>query len=294
MGEGDEILVRRVLQGDRQAFADLVERYTALVHGIALEKVRRPELAEDLVQEVFVRAYQDLPRLREPGAFGPWLGRVTGNLALDWLRRRQVHLQAVAASVPGFGLPEPLQPDEILEQGEVARAVWEALDGLDPALRRVAVLFHLEGCTLRQIARFLGVPRRTVRWRLYRARRALHRELEELVFREAACTPARRRRLCERVLAGLPLAFAFPAPSRSACLGRWGRWVAAGTGGVGALALLGVLSSRPHTQWPVAGGATPYGAGVPVRGGLPTICQGLKRRQVPAGAAGSGRRGYGS
>ena len=75
MNAKDQILVRKTLAGDSEAFGDLVERYNRLVHGVILHKVRRPDEVEDLVQDVFCKAYQELPSLREPGKFPPgWRG----------------------------------------------------------------------------------------------------------------------------------------------------------------------------------------------------------------------------
>lgn len=69
-------LIDRILGGDRDAFADLISGYLGLVHGTILNKVRRPDEVEDLVQDVFVKAYQELPNLRERDKFGAWLRRI--------------------------------------------------------------------------------------------------------------------------------------------------------------------------------------------------------------------------
>jgi hypothetical protein len=68
----DRSLVDRALQGDRDAFEELVDNYVGLVHGIILNKVRRPDEVEDLVQDVFIKAYQELPALRERDRFAAW------------------------------------------------------------------------------------------------------------------------------------------------------------------------------------------------------------------------------
>ena len=72
MAERDLILIRKTLEGDRNAFGDLVERYGRLVRGVIWETLRRPDEVEDLAQEVFFRAYEQLPKLRQPAKFASW------------------------------------------------------------------------------------------------------------------------------------------------------------------------------------------------------------------------------
>ncbi|MEW6754532.1 MAG: RNA polymerase sigma factor, partial [Candidatus Latescibacterota bacterium] len=216
MADKDAVLIARVLAGDRNAFGDLAERYAPLVHGVVLERLRSRADAEDVVQEVFVKAYQDLPRLKEPARFGPWLARIAGNAAVDWLRRTR------ARHVPDdvrVALPWPGQsclPDEEYARAETGSLVWQALDRLPMEQRRVVVLHHLEGCTERQIARFLDVAVSTVKWRLRGGRRALRLELVEALCRQASRDGVGHgRQTRNRVLAGLPLAFAFPCTFHS-------------------------------------------------------------------------------
>ena len=87
----DTWVIRRILSGDREAFGDLVGRYSGLVHGVILNKVRRPDEVEDLVQDVFCKAFEELPKLRDPNRFAPWPARIAQNRAQQWLRQRQTH-----------------------------------------------------------------------------------------------------------------------------------------------------------------------------------------------------------
>lgn len=83
----DTALIEAVRAGDQSKFEALLERHFRLVYLIALARLRSPEIAEDLAQEVFLRAYLHLGELAEPAQFGPWVARVARNLAIDWLRR---------------------------------------------------------------------------------------------------------------------------------------------------------------------------------------------------------------
>ena len=90
MRVNDQKLVRETLAGKSEAFGDLVERYGRLVHGIILHKVRQSDEVEDLVQDVFCKAYQELSNLREHEKFAPWLARMASNRAQAWIRQRGV------------------------------------------------------------------------------------------------------------------------------------------------------------------------------------------------------------
>ena len=127
MAEKDNILVEKVLAGDRDLFGDLVERYTGLVHGILLEKIRRPDEVEDLVQDTFAQAYEQLATLREPAKFGPWIGRIAANMATDWLHLCQKRTRAEQTDQPLFLNRHIQQPDEHFEAREKDAILWEAL-----------------------------------------------------------------------------------------------------------------------------------------------------------------------
>ena len=203
MPEKDHILVRRTLGGDREAFGDLVERYGGLVRGVLMESMRRPEEVEDLAQDVFCKAYEDLGRLREPGKFASWLARIATNAAMAWLRRQQVRTrEETRERVIQLALP-PRLPDQIVEADEMSQALWAALDHLSPINRQVVVLFHLEQCSYQDIARFLDIGMATVRMRLFRARSQLRRELEAAHYQDYR--PTERKAMRRKVLAGLPV-----------------------------------------------------------------------------------------
>jgi RNA polymerase sigma-70 factor, ECF subfamily len=213
----DEVLVRKIIAGDREAFGELVERYTGLVRGVIYHKVRRPDEVDDLVQDVFCKAYQELQNLRDFAKFGPWLGRIALNRAQAWLRQYKVQkeyhtVQKIQGDNPLF------RPDSILENDELQGIVWDALDRLRPEYRQILLLFHFENCPQRDIARFLNISLPTVKWRLLRARKNLHGKLEDIIPRTAVGRE-RGRLQRQRVMAALPLALlARPAESS------W-RWV---------------------------------------------------------------------
>ena len=247
MREKDQTLVKRVLAGDRGAFADLLERYTPLVHGVILEKIRRPDEVEDLVQETFVQAYQKLASLREPAKFGPWIARIAGNMALEWFQRGQRRLSAEhQAQTLNLYIPPP---DELFEDREHRAIIWEALDRLPPEYRRIVVLYHLEGCTQADIARFMNIAVATVKWRLYRARSRLHLDLVHLFGQAVGHRSSDKQRMQEKVLSVLPILPFFKPPPSVGWLGTWMRRGLISLGCVGILGLSGlVVQEYRHLQ----------------------------------------------
>src|SRR5437867_12284482 len=99
----DSELIRRVLRGERSAFDGLVARYHAAVFRQALRRVRRPEDAEEVAQNVFVKAYVGLPRLQRTADFEHWLRVITARESITWLRRARPE-------------PEPALDGDLMEQ----------------------------------------------------------------------------------------------------------------------------------------------------------------------------------
>lgn len=238
MAESDQHLVRRTLIGDAQAFGDLVERYERLVHGLILETVRRPDETEDLVQEVFCKAYEQLSSLRKPSCFASWIARLASNTAIQWLRHRRVQVRSETERERLLPLASRW-PDEVCEERETARFLWEAMDRLAPEQRRAVVLYYLEGCTYREIGRSLGISATAVRWRLRCARRRLIQDLGEIVGQEVLQRPKVRRSVREKILVTLPMVAFFRPEKRGGWARLWGwrAWLPLGYAGI--LGLIG-------------------------------------------------------
>lgn len=248
MAEKDQTLIEKTLAGDSSAFGDLVERYARLVRGVIWEAIRRPDEVEDLVQEVFSQAYENLATLRQPAKFAAWLWQIATNAAMVYHRKQKLAASA-AESVAALAV-HLRRPDEVVEADETIRLMWEALDRLAPDYRRLLVLYYFEGCEQREIARFLGLSPAVVRWRLYKARKKLSDELRSKLEDKVDEQFDVRRRLRVKVMALLPVAVVFQ-PQPRPWLERWMPWkywalgTAAGLG-IGGLAYQ--LSQAPAAQ----------------------------------------------
>ena len=177
-----EPLVRSAQAGDLQAFEALLERRLGSLLRVALAITGDEVDARDAVQQACLKAWRELPRLREPDRFDAWLDRILTNecrMALRTRRRRRVREIPVSHLDPVRGVefaaaPTP-GPADRAEQLEVLEA---AFDRLDPDARAILVLHHLQGRTIAEIASRLGVPASTVKWRLHRARAQLEQALD--------------------------------------------------------------------------------------------------------------------
>ena len=179
MSSADEKLVSQTLAGDRDAFGVLVHKYQDMVYTYAFQKVRNEADAQDITQEVFLRAYRRLFKLRQPHLFRSWLYTIMSNECKRWMervmkkRRREVILEEAAEETLKVESPHavPVEGWQVdLEQ---------ALSAL-PDENRVAVsMFYMGDCTLKEISEFLGVSVNTVKGKLHRARQQLGAAMSE-------------------------------------------------------------------------------------------------------------------
>jgi len=168
----DEALLDRARRGDRDAFAELVERHQDGLYTMALRLLGRPEDAADVVQETFLRAYVNLPRLR-PASVRAWLFRVAVNAAHDVHRRTARRPVTSLEDAEGkiLDLPDPaLGPEASAEARERAAVVREALLRLPLEYRACVVLRDVNDLSYEEVAEALRVPLGTVKSRLSRAR----------------------------------------------------------------------------------------------------------------------------
>ena len=161
-------LVERAWQGDHEAFAALVDGSLARLDAAARLIVRDPELARDAVQDAFVRAWRDLPGLRDPERFDAWLRRLVVHSCLDLLRRGRRRVREVELTPVHF--PSAPDPSSALADRE---EVDQALKRLDPNHRAVVALHYLLGMPLIEVAASLGIPIGTAKSRLHYALGAL-------------------------------------------------------------------------------------------------------------------------
>ena len=157
-------LVERAREGDHDAFAELARAAVVRLDEVARLIVRDPELARDAVQDALIRAWRDLPSLRDPDRFEAWLRRLAVNACFDQARRRKRRVVEVELT----SLHAPAAADSSADQAN-REVVAQVLRRLDDHGRAIVVLHYYLGLPLAEVAVTLGIPIGTVKSRLHRA-----------------------------------------------------------------------------------------------------------------------------
>lgn len=182
----DKDLIRRVLDGDQEAFADLMARNEKQVYNLCLRMAGDPEDARDLTQESFLKAWRGLQFYKSECSFSTWLYRLSTNVCIDHLRSRK-RKGAVSLSVTDEGgeeteleIPdaEPLPEQQIIHREE-RQAIAAAMNRLEEEYRTVLTLRVVEDLSYEQIAEVLDLKAGTVKSRIARARIKLKKILQE-------------------------------------------------------------------------------------------------------------------
>ncbi len=167
--------MERARRGDKDAFGLLVRRHQARLHRLVLHVVRSAPIAEELTQEVFVRAYRALDQFDGRAEPFTWLYRIALNLALNERRRAQHRYETNPD--PRLGLPEPSSdsatPAEQALRSELYHALAQGIDALSELLRTTLLLVTIDGLSHEQAGEVLGVPAGTIAWRVHEARKKL-------------------------------------------------------------------------------------------------------------------------
>ena len=172
--DSDQDVISRVIAGDRDAFALLIGRYSDPLYRHALGMTGSPDVAEDILQTSFIKAYHHLGEVR--GRFDAWLFRIVANGCKDWLKNiRRTHLSYDEDDqASGYATP-----DEDLDRTELRQDLDEALAQLAPSLREAFIMKHVEGRSYEEMADLLGTTVGALKMRVHRAREALQALLEE-------------------------------------------------------------------------------------------------------------------
>jgi RNA polymerase sigma-70 factor (ECF subfamily) len=177
--EADLALVRRAKKGDYRAFDLLVLKYQSRIVSIAFKFVKEIQLAEDISQESFIKAYRSIDSFREESAFYTWLYRITANTAKNYLvskgRRKESSISelSISENEDFFELPTNDSPEQILMAQSLKDTIYDALSGLPEDTRTALSLREFEGLNYEEIAEIMNCPVGTVRSRIFRGREAL-------------------------------------------------------------------------------------------------------------------------
>lgn len=177
----ENVLIDRILAGEQQLYAELVNRYKSYAFTIALKILEiRPE-AEEAAQDAFIKAYHSLASFNREAKFSTWLYRIAFNTAISYKRKRKGSYQSIENAIVEYGQ----EGEEMLERTDKKKFINLAMSKLNEADRLALNLFYLQEFSLEEIADITGMQANTVKVRVHRARQRLADELKTILQKEA-------------------------------------------------------------------------------------------------------------
>ncbi len=181
--------IRASQAGDREAFDYLITEYKDVVYAVAFRFAKDQDLALDLAQDVFIRAFKGIKSFKGRSRFSTWLYRIAMNTCIDYTRKqsRSVSSQAVPEEVAEYADSEPITvkrpggPAKDALTSELGEQIQKAVDALPEYHKAVFVLYEIEGMPYKEIADVVGCSIGTVMSRLHYARKKLRTMLEPYV-----------------------------------------------------------------------------------------------------------------
>lgn len=182
----DDVLVEAAIGGDEKAYSQLVDKYERALYFHILKMIKDREQVEDLVQEAFVKAFNNLNTYSNNYAFSTWLYRIATNHTIDYLRKKKLKTLSINEPVKTregemkMQLPDhDAKADRGIIRKQRQEMVREAIDDLPEKYRKVIEMRHMEEKSYQEIADVLDLPLGTVKAHIFRARELLYKALKE-------------------------------------------------------------------------------------------------------------------
>jgi RNA polymerase sigma-70 factor (ECF subfamily) len=179
----EKTLVQRSKEGDEKAFSALVNKYKTKVFRLVFSLIHDRDIADDLAQEAFIKAYLVLPKFRLESEFGTWLYRITVNHTKDYLRKKtrakEIHLDDLAIAQE----KEILTEEGEQEEKQKRRILYKILEELPEKHQLIITLRDIQGFSYKEIAKILKISSGTVDSRLHRARKMLRKKIRPFLER---------------------------------------------------------------------------------------------------------------
>jgi RNA polymerase sigma factor (sigma-70 family) len=181
MTDPDFELIDRIIAGNQQHYAELVDRYKSYAFTIALKILENRPEAEEAAQDAFIKAFYHLRNFKKDAKFSTWLYRIVFNTAVSYKRKRKGSFQSIESTIVEYGQ----EAEGMLERSDKKKYISQAMQKLNEADKLAITLFYLEEFSLEEIADITGMVANTVKVRIHRARQRLADELTVLLKKEA-------------------------------------------------------------------------------------------------------------
>jgi RNA polymerase sigma-70 factor (ECF subfamily) len=170
---GSDDLVERMQSGDLDAFEEFFNTFKRPVYATAMAITRDPFLAEEVLQDCFVKAYKVRDRLRTDVSPLPWLQRVTTNLCYTRVARRRTLAEPITSLITNLVTDLTSRPEQIVESREIVEVLQRGIDALPPKQQTAVILYYLHGYSLAEAAEIAECNVGTMKSRLHYALKAL-------------------------------------------------------------------------------------------------------------------------
>lgn len=176
----DRYYIDQTLNGDHASFAFLVNRYKDMVYSIAIKILRNTDEAEDIAQDSFIKAYQQLSQFRGGSKFSTWLYTITYRTAITKLKTNRVDTVVLDEEIDEIADHLPGQADQ-LQAKQVKQYVKQAIDKLPEMDALLVTLYYINDLPIKEIEEITGLSKPNIKIKLYRTRKVLERDLKFLM-----------------------------------------------------------------------------------------------------------------
>lgn len=175
----DQDLINKVIKGENNAYAILVDRYKHLVYTLALKIVKNREDAEEVAQDSFIKAYNALNDFKGESKFSTWLYKIAYYRSLDYLKKNKRQVETTAIDISEeyniASMDDALDGMEVKERAEIIKHAIQELPADDAFL---ITLYYYKTLSMNEISKVMGIPANTIKVRLFRGRKRLAKILE--------------------------------------------------------------------------------------------------------------------
>jgi len=183
--KGDSFYIEKVLSGDHKSFAYLIDKHKDLVYTIAMRIVRNREDAEEVAQDVFLKAFQSLNTFKKESKFSTWLYRIVYNTSISRIRKKKLETSGIDQQlIQNYTLDEIFENINAIDKNEQKIILKQLFDKLNPEESTLITLFYYKEMSTDEIAEVSNLSQSNVKVKLFRIRNKMHNELQRILSQE--------------------------------------------------------------------------------------------------------------
>lgn len=181
----DEEFIKRILNGDSNAYSYFVDKYKDVAYSIAYRVVHDAHDAEEIIQDAFVKAYQAIDTLKDKGKYSTWLYKIVYNVALSRCRKMKVQKDSIEEVESEMSIDQVYTQLNKIEKDDQKKFIQMSLDQLDESENIILTLFYLNENSVEEISNITGISKSNIKIKLHRARKKLYLKLTKILKHES-------------------------------------------------------------------------------------------------------------